>query len=131
MAVDAARLNFSKAFDTVVRSILLKKLAVHGLDSYSGKLAECPHPERGGEWSDIHLMAAPQNPALRPVLHLYIFVHQLYGQGHRVHLHSNGTKLDWIVHLPESKKALQRVLNGLDLWAKEKKGMNFNKADSK
>jgi len=53
-AVDVVYLDFSKAFHTAPHSILLEKLAAHGLDGYSlldKELAEWPSAESGGEWS--------------------------------------------------------------------------------
>ena len=35
-AIDVVYLDFSKAFDTLSHCILLEKLAVHGLDRYTG-----------------------------------------------------------------------------------------------
>ncbi|PKU36965.1 rna-directed dna polymerase from mobile element jockey-like [Limosa lapponica baueri] len=54
-AVDVVYLDFSKAFETVSHSILLEKLAAHGLNistlHWVKKLAGGPGPESGGEWS--------------------------------------------------------------------------------
>ena len=54
-AVDVIYLDFSKAFDTFSHSILLEKLAAHGLDKctlhWVKKKAEWPSPETCGEWS--------------------------------------------------------------------------------
>jgi len=54
-AVDVACLDFSKAFRTVFHSILVEKIAAHGLDRctlhWIKKLAGWPSEESGGEWS--------------------------------------------------------------------------------
>jgi len=59
--VDIVYLDFSKAFDTIPHSILLEKLAAHGLDGctlhwiknwLNGRV------QSGGEWSEIQLVAS-------------------------------------------------------------------------
>jgi len=54
-AMDVVYLHYSKAFGTISHSILLKKMAAHGLDicSYSAgkELAEWLGPMSDGEWS--------------------------------------------------------------------------------
>lgn len=51
-AVFGVSLNFSKDLDTISHSILLEKLAVHGLDGYSlCWLKQWLGPESGSDWS--------------------------------------------------------------------------------
>ncbi|KAK4806075.1 hypothetical protein QYF61_010284 [Mycteria americana] len=54
-AVHVVCLAFSKAFDNVSHSVLLQKLAAHGLDEHEllweNNLAGWPGPKSGGDWS--------------------------------------------------------------------------------
>ena len=85
-AVDVVYLDFRRAFDTVPHSIILEKLAAHGLDGctlhwiknwLNGRV------QSGGEWSEIQLVASHKwcSPELSFGSSLVYYIYQWSGWG--------------------------------------------------